>query len=238
MKTFPFALIALTAGQACAQITLTSHSYAGFWSIGEPGSFVGDTVNLSGPGGLNYTNETQYNTSGMLAAVFTQTITTEVTPDSVTFRGSLTVTEFFTIPSPIAPDLFSRGQHQLAGQIRFDFPAEVPVRVTGTLRHEPMIFPEFGEPVLLNGTLMSLGSAGVLNANPFGTPTSTTVDTIDTTLNLSSGIIDFQSDHIGGAMSPLGLANTTWEITFQIVPAPASSALIAPAALLALRRRR
>jgi hypothetical protein len=237
MKMFPLALIALTAGQACGQITLTSHSYGGFWSIGEPGSFVSDSVNLSGPGGLNYSNETRYD-SGILSAIFTQTITTEVTPDSVTFRGSLKVREFFTILPNITPDLFSTEQHMLGGQIRFDFPAEVPVRVTGTLRHEPMIFPEFGEPILLNGTVMSLGSAGVLRANPFGSPALSTVDTIDTTLNLSSGLIDFDVNHLGGPVSPLGLSNTTWEVTFQIVPAPGSAALIAPFVLLASRRRR
>ncbi len=230
---------ALVAGHAAGQIVLTEFSLGGSASVGnwvtDPGGQVIDTFIINGPGGLNTTREISYLGTPGIVTRFEQTYSTISTGDTLTFTGSLTANEYFSLfPNIEPPELVNHQAHQIGGSIRFTVPDNALVRITGTLYHQPEIF---GDPILQNGTIFS-GLPEQFIADPFNPPSST-VATIDTTTVMSgTRTISFQSDHGGGANSELGLANTHWEIRIEIIPAPATF-LLAPAGLmLATRRRR
>ncbi len=233
---------ALVSAHAAGQIELTEYSLGGYASVGnavtDPGGQVVDDFNISGAGGLNTTREILYEGTPGIVTRFEQSYSTVNTGDTLTYTGSLTGNEYFSFSPGVEPtELINHQFHQISGTIRFTVPDNSLVRVTGSLHHDPELFPDIGPPILQNGTVFS-GLPEQFIASPLHPPSST-VAMIDTTTVMSgTRTISFQSDHGGGANSPLGLANTYWEIRIEIIPAPATF-LLAPAGLvLASRRRR
>lgn len=233
---------ALVAGHAAGQIELTEYTLSGYASVGnqvtDPGGHVSDNFTIDEPGGLNTTREITYDGLSGVSTRFEQTYSTISTGDTLTFTGSLKSTEFFPLFPDLEPtELHNRDGYLIGGSIRFTVPDNSLVRITGSLHHDPEYFPDNGDPILQNGTVIA-GLPEQFIATPQGLPFDT-VATIDTTTVMSGQrTISFQSDHHGGADSPLGLSNTHWEIRIQIIPSP-STALALPFGLaLASRRRR
>lgn len=234
---------ALVSAHAAGQIELTEYSLVGSAGVGnqfsDPGGNVTDDIDIAGPGGLNTTREITYDGVSGVSTRFVQSYSTISTGDSLTFTGSLTATEFYPLLPNLEPtELHNHQSHHIGGLILFTVPDNSLVRVTGSLHHNPELFPDIGQPVLLNGTTLE-GFPGGLHASPLFPPSSL-VGTVDTTTVMSgTRSIRFESHHtFGGVNSAIGLANTYWEVRIEIIPAPATF-LLAPAGLvLASRRRR
>ncbi|MGP1273463.1 MAG: hypothetical protein ACTS22_09020 [Phycisphaerales bacterium] len=236
-----FSLIPLCIGSAAAgQIVVGDYSIGGSASVSDltgAGGSVFQELNESGTGDFDITRVLESTDILGRSIRLEQRYSVIAAGDSVTFTGSIRA---FETPGGVGavPQFASQG-HNTFGIVAVTLPADVPLRITGTLTHDPLRFPANGSPVLLNGSFVGAGFAGLL-ADPLGDPADSfdAVDLEGTSAGGSPQFFQFHSDHFsGGVGEPLGFASVEWSVTVAIIPAPATLA-IAPLSLLALRRRR
>ena len=237
MRRLAFTLgIVATGACSAAQLSVTAHELAGSYAVS---AFAG-----SAAGGFNVSEP-----DGYLRVISEATLINEAGDESANFFGVLQSTStdagfrvagFVDADRPVVP--FYQQSHDLLATVRFELASATPIRITGTLAHNPSTS---GDAIaLLNGTGIELRDAGSgapifsERVSPIGGSASRAIDAV-VVLPAGSYAAELASfSRMGAPLSP-GLLDVkvSWDLSLAVVPPPATIA-VAPVALLAMRRRR
>ncbi len=228
-------LAILFASPASGQLTLTDHQIGGYWEFADTDEYFGDNFFESSVAGY------EINVESMLteelfpgfdqSATLTQRYTSEAIQDG--FRN----TGYALATNPAVP--FYEHSMNMFSSVSFSLAEPVQLRVSGFLRHDPLVDEQLGTVVLLNGTDFNVTSTdsfvGAFNSFK-GDVAFDIVADFDAGDHVFS-LVNY-STWVGRDGSGLLGVDTAWDITVQIIPASATF-LLAPAGLvLASRRRR
>ncbi|NEQ52164.1 MAG: hypothetical protein F6K11_18825 [Leptolyngbya sp. SIO3F4] len=230
----PFLAFTL-APTATAQLSVTRHVLSGTWFFQDQdethsGDFTEDSPN---PYSVSIDSDlTEELFPGFVQeASLTQRYATEV------IDGGFRTTGLSLATNPTTP--FYRHNLFLGSAVRFTLSEPTQLRVSGFLRHDPLVDTDRGTVVLLNGT-----DFVVSGSDEFVGAFSTFEGTVEFDIiadfdagNHQLGLVNY-STQAGNDGSGLIGVDTAWDITVQVIPSPATIAPLAMLGVVATRRRR